>query len=79
MQATLTPGGTAATHGTMTQIALKASPVMTWRRTAIGWRMVRWHLHADRWPVDAASRDAASVRRPRCLRPVRSRRAIPFS
>ena len=35
MQSTLTPGGTRATHGTMTQIALKASPVMTWRRTAI--------------------------------------------
>jgi TolB-like protein len=36
MQATLTPGGHATQHGTMTQIALKASPWMTWRRTAMG-------------------------------------------
>ena len=35
-QATLTPGGNATVHGTMTQIALKASPWMTWRRTALG-------------------------------------------
>ena len=36
MHATLTPGGTPTVHGTMTQIALKASPWMTWRRTALG-------------------------------------------
>jgi tetratricopeptide (TPR) repeat protein len=36
MQATLTPGGNVTKHGTMTQIALKASPWMTWRRTAMG-------------------------------------------
>ena len=36
MHATLTPGGTPTVHGTMTQIALKASPLMTWRRTAMG-------------------------------------------
>ena len=36
MQSTLTPGGTATRHGTMTQIAIKASPWLTWRRTAMG-------------------------------------------
>ncbi len=36
MHATLTPGGNPTVHGTMTQIALKASPWMTWRRTALG-------------------------------------------
>ena len=36
MHATLTPGGNPTVHGTMTQIALKASPWMTWRRTAMG-------------------------------------------
>ncbi len=36
MQSTLTPGGTTTRHGTMAQIALKASPWMTWRRTAMG-------------------------------------------
>ncbi|MBI1809740.1 MAG: tetratricopeptide repeat protein, partial [Gemmatimonadetes bacterium] len=36
MQATLTPGGRPTQHGTVAQIALKASPWMTWRRTAIG-------------------------------------------
>src|SRR5260221_38061 len=35
-QATFTPGGNPTVHGTMTQIALKASPWMTWRRTAMG-------------------------------------------
>ncbi|MBX9929378.1 MAG: protein kinase, partial [Gemmatimonadaceae bacterium] len=36
MQSTLTPGGRPTQHGTMAQIALKASPWMTWRRTALG-------------------------------------------
>ena len=51
MQSTLTPGGTRATHGTMTQIALKASPVMTWRRTAIGgaWSVGIFALMVGAW------------------------------
>ena len=36
MQSTYTPGGGATQHGTMTNIALKASPWLTWRRTALG-------------------------------------------
>ena len=32
----LTPGGTPARHSTMTQLALKASPWMSWRRTMLG-------------------------------------------
>ncbi|MFI5244730.1 MAG: protein kinase, partial [Gemmatimonadales bacterium] len=36
MQGTLTPGGTATKHSTMTAISLKASPWLTWRRTAMG-------------------------------------------
>jgi tetratricopeptide (TPR) repeat protein len=51
MQATFTPGGTMATHGTMTQIALKASPVLTWRRTAIGgaWSVGIFALMVGAW------------------------------
>ena len=33
---TLTPGGSVASHGTMANIALKASPHVSWRRTAMG-------------------------------------------
>jgi tetratricopeptide (TPR) repeat protein len=36
MQSTLTPGGSATKHSTMTAISLKASPWLTWRRTAMG-------------------------------------------
>ena len=36
LQTTQTPGGTATQHGTMARIALKASPHLTWRRTAMG-------------------------------------------
>jgi tRNA A-37 threonylcarbamoyl transferase component Bud32/tetratricopeptide (TPR) repeat protein len=32
----LTPGGSRAAHSTMTRIAVKASPWVSWRRTAIG-------------------------------------------
>jgi tetratricopeptide (TPR) repeat protein/tRNA A-37 threonylcarbamoyl transferase component Bud32 len=33
---TLTPGGSAAPQGTMATIAVKAAPLVSWRRTAIG-------------------------------------------
>ncbi len=36
MTPTYTPGGSAAPHGTMATIAMKASPHMSWRRTTIG-------------------------------------------
>ncbi len=36
MTPTYTPGGTAAPQGTMATIAMKASPHMSWRRTAVG-------------------------------------------
>ncbi|HEU4989656.1 MAG: protein kinase [Gemmatimonadota bacterium] len=36
MTPTYTPGGSAAPHGTMATIAMKASPHMSWRRTAKG-------------------------------------------
>jgi eukaryotic-like serine/threonine-protein kinase len=36
MTPTYTPGGTAAPQGTMATIAMKASPHMSWRRTATG-------------------------------------------
>ncbi|MGH7690630.1 MAG: protein kinase domain-containing protein, partial [Gemmatimonadaceae bacterium] len=36
MTPTFTPGGTPATHGTMATFAMKASPHMSWRRTALG-------------------------------------------
>ncbi|HVT38840.1 MAG TPA: protein kinase, partial [Gemmatimonadaceae bacterium] len=51
MQSTLTPGGTATKHGTMTQIALKASPWMTWRRTALGgaWAVGAFTLLVGVW------------------------------
>lgn len=32
----ITPGGTVTVHSTMTRIALKASPWVSWRRTALG-------------------------------------------
>ena len=34
--ATLTPGGTRQQYSTMTQLSVKASPHLTWRRTAVG-------------------------------------------
>jgi len=34
--AALTPGGSPVVHSTMTRLAVKASPWVTWRRTAIG-------------------------------------------
>src|SRR5205085_1748533 len=53
MQSTLTPGGNVATHGTMAQIALKASPWMTWRRTAMGgaWSVGIFTLMVGAWMV----------------------------
>lgn len=35
-QSALTPGGSTAAHSTMTKLAVKASPWVTWRRTTIG-------------------------------------------
>ena len=50
---TLTPGGNVATHGTMAQIALKASPWMTWRRTALGgaWSVGTFVVMVGVWMV----------------------------
>ncbi|MCL4215213.1 MAG: protein kinase [Gemmatimonadales bacterium] len=35
-QATQTPGGTTTRHGTVARLAIKASPFVSWRRTALG-------------------------------------------
>ncbi|MDP9178891.1 MAG: protein kinase, partial [Gemmatimonadota bacterium] len=35
-QSALTPGGSAAAHSTMTRLAVKASPWVSWRRTTVG-------------------------------------------
>ena len=35
-QSALTPGGSAAAHSTMTKLAVKASPWVSWRRTMVG-------------------------------------------
>lgn len=53
MHATLTPGGNPTVHGTMTQIALKASPWMTWRRTAMGgaWSVGGFTVMVGVWMV----------------------------
>ena len=51
MQSTLTPGGTATKHSTMTAISLKASPWLTWRRTTMGgvWTVGAFTLLVGVW------------------------------